>query len=165
MVTDDMIKIHKKKQEAAADRSRRHRKFTSAQVIPISFLLLIVTGTLLLLLPISTAQGEQTDFLAALFTSTTSVCVTGLVVVDTFAHWTLFGKIVIMLLIQLGGLGIISVTSIIMLLAHKKFSLGMTVMLHDSFNLNSLSGLMSFLVRVFKGTLIVEGFGALMYMP
>ncbi len=141
------------------------RRMTSAKVIPISFLLLIMVGTLLLWLPISTAPGEHTDFLTAFFTSTTSVCVTGLVVVDTFVHWTLFGKIVILFLIQLGGLGIISVTSIIMVLAHKKFSLGMTVMLHDSFNLNSLSGLMKFLIRVFRGTLIVEGVGALMYMP
>lgn len=143
----------------------RRRRVTSAQVIPISFLAVILVGTLLLLLPFSTEPGEETDFLTALFTSTTSVCVTGLVVVDTYIHWTLFGKAVILALIQLGGLGMISVTSIIMLMAHKKFTLGMTVMLHDSFNLNSLSGLMRFLVRVFKGTLIVEGFGALMYMP
>ena len=149
----------------SADSLKRRHRITSAQVIPISFLIVILAGTLLLLLPFSTAPGEHTDFLTALFTSTTSVCVTGLVVVDTYIHWTLFGKIVILVLIQLGGLGMISVTSIIMLLAHKKFSLGMTVMLHDSFNLNSLSGLMHFLVRVFRGTLIVEGMGALMYMP
>ena len=145
--------------------TEKRLRFTSAQVIPVSFLLVISVGTLLLMLPFSTAPGEHTDFLTALFTSTTSVCVTGLVVVDTCIHWTLFGKIVILVLIQLGGLGMISVTSIIMLLAHRKVSLGMTVMLHDSFNLNSLSGLMRFLVRVFKGTIIVEGMGALLYMP
>ncbi len=145
--------------------SKKKLRLSSAQIVPISFLGAILFGTLLLLLPFSTAAGETTSPLTALFTATTSVCVTGLVVVDTYAHWSLFGKIVILLLIQLGGLGIISVTSVLMLMAHKKFSLSMTVMLHDSFNLDSLSGLMKFLVRVFRGTFIVEGIGALMYMP
>ena len=165
MVNADMNKKDNKDTAKKASASDKRRRITSAQVIPLSFLLVIIVGTLLLLLPISTESGEQTDFLTALFTSTTSVCVTGLVVVDTYIHWSLFGKIVILVLIQLGGLGMISVTSIIMLFTHKKFSFGMTVMLHDSFNLNSLSGLMRFLVRVFYGTLIVEGFGAAMYMP
>ncbi|MBQ3841991.1 MAG: potassium transporter TrkH [Ruminiclostridium sp.] len=160
-----MKNLFKKTAAKSVETTDKRRRITSAQVIPVSFLIVILAGTLLLLLPFSTAEGEHTDFLTALFTSTTSVCVTGLVVVDTYLHWTLFGKIVILILIQLGGLGMISVTSIIMLIAHKKFSLGMTVMLHDSFNLNSLSGLMRFLVRVFKGTLIVEGLGALLYMP
>ncbi len=147
------------------EEKKQRLRLSSAQVVPISFLLAIFLGTLLLLLPISTAPGEYTDPLTALFTATTSVCVTGLVVVDTYAHWSLFGKIVILILIQLGGLGIISVTSVLMLMAHRKFSLRMTVMLHDSFNLDSLEGLMRFLVRVFRGTFIVEGIGALMYMP
>ncbi len=145
--------------------NKKKLRLSSAQIVPISFLGAVLIGTLLLMLPFSTAAGETTDPLTALFTATTSVCVTGLVVVDTYAHWSLFGKIVILLLIQLGGLGIISVTSVLMLMAHKKFSLSMTVMLHDSFNLDSLSGLMRFLVRVFRGTFIVEGAGALMYMP
>ena len=153
------------KQVRESEEKVTKRRFDSAQVIPISFLVAIIAGTFLLLLPFSTAPGEETDLLTALFTATTSVCVTGLVVVDTYAHWTLFGKIVILILIQLGGLGMISVTSMIMLVAHRKFTLGMTVMLHDSFNLNSLSGLFRFLVGVFRGTFIVEGIGALLYMP
>ena len=140
-------------------------RLSSAQVIPTSFLCMIAVGMLLLLLPCATAEGQTTDLLTALFTSTTSVCVTGLVVVDTYAHWSLFGKIVILLLIQLGGLGMISFTSVLMVMAHKKFSLRMTVMLHDSFDLDSLEGLVKFLIRVFRGTFIVEGIGALLYMP
>lgn len=151
-----------KKQKSNEQRKRNRLK--SAQLIPISFLMAIAVGTLLLLLPFSTASGESTDLLTAFFTATTSVCVTGLVVVDTFSYWSLFGKIVILLLIQLGGLGIIAVTSIIMLFMHKKFSLSYSVIIHDSFNLNSMSGLMKFLVKVFKGTFIVEGIGALLYM-
>ena len=95
-------------------------RISSAQLIPLSFLAAILIGALLLMLPFATAPGEHTDFLTAFFTATTSVCVTGLVVVDSFAHWTLFGKIIILILIQLGGLGIITVTSALMLFIHKK---------------------------------------------
>ena len=135
-----------------------------AQIIPLSFLVAIAAGTLLLLLPFSTAAGEHTDFLTALFTATTSVCVTGLVVVDTYAHWSLFGQVVILLLIQLGGLGIIAVTSALMLLLHKKFSLRNTLLIHDAFNLNSMSDLLGMLKRILLGTFLVEGAGAVLYM-
>ncbi len=143
---------------------KKKSRMTSAQIIPLSFLIAIAVGTLLLMLPVSTADGEKTNLLTAIFTATTSMCVTGLVVVDTYLHWSLFGKIVILVMIQLGGLGIIAVTSILMLMIHRKFSLSQYVMIHDSFNLDSMSGLLSFLVGVFKGTFIVEGIGALVYM-
>ena len=150
--------------EKPTKESIRH-KFRSAQIIPISFLGAIAVGTLLLLLPFATATGEQTDPLTALFTATTATCVTGLVVVDTFSYWSLFGKIIILILIQLGGLGVIAVTSILMLMVSKKMSLSQTVLLHDAFNLNSPSGLRKFLIGVFAGTFAVEGVGALLYMP
>lgn len=98
-------------------------KITSAQLIPAGFLCMILVGAFLLMPPVSTVAGETTTFLTALFTSTTSVCVTGLVVVDTFSHWTLMGKVVILITIQLGGLGIIAVSSSVLLMLHKKFSL------------------------------------------
>ena len=91
--------------------SRGAFRLSPVHVIPLSFLLAIAVGTLLLLIPAATAEGETTDFLTALFTSTTSVCVTGLVVVDTYAHWSLFWQIVILILIQLGGLGIVTAIS------------------------------------------------------
>ncbi|SNU08285.1 trk system potassium uptake protein TrkH [Lachnospiraceae bacterium] len=144
--------------------SERKKKMQSAQLIPLSFLLAIAVGTILLMLPFSTVEGESTDIVTALFTATTSICVTGLVVVDSFAHWTLFGKIIILIMIQLGGLGIISVTSILMLAIHKRFSLEQSIVLHDAFNLSTVSGLMKFLAGVFKGTFLVEGIGALIYM-
>ena len=84
--------------------SERKKKMQSAQLIPLSFLAAIVVGTILLCLPFATVEGESTSLVTALFTATTSICVTGLVVVDSFAHWTLFGKIVILIMIQLGGL-------------------------------------------------------------
>ena len=146
------------------ENSKKRSRLTSAQIIPLSFLVTIIIGTILLLLPISTAEGQSTDLLTAAFTSTTSICVTGLVVVDTYLHWSLFGKIIILILIQLGGLGIIAVTSILMLIIHRKFSLSQYVMIHDAFNLDSMEGLIKFLTGVFKGTFIVEGIGAMVYM-
>ena len=139
-------------------------RFTSAQIIPAGFLLLILIGTILLLLPFSTAPGETTTPLTALFTSTTSVCVTGLVVTDTYSHWSLFGKIVILCLIQLGGLGIIAVTSLIALILQKRFSLRERVLIMDAFDLGSLAGLVKFLMKVIKGTFAVELTGTAFYM-
>ena len=85
---------------------RRQMRIAPERLIPLSFLIAIFLGTLLLMLPFATAEGESTGILTALFTATTSVCVTGLVVVDTYAHWSLFGQMVILLLIQIGGLGV-----------------------------------------------------------
>ena len=145
--------------------SEKQKPFlTSARIIPIGFLVLILFGTLLLLLPFSTVPGEHTSFLTALFTATTSVCVTGLVVVDTYAHWTLFGKIVILLLIQFGGLGLVAVSSAILLLLGKNVSIRNRVLLRDSFNLDSISGQRRFLFRVVRGVLFVEGLGTLLYL-
>ncbi|MBR4515242.1 MAG: potassium transporter TrkH [Lachnospiraceae bacterium] len=138
-------------------------KLSSAQLIPVSFLAAMVVGTILLMLPAAKAGEGSADFTTAFFTSTTSICVTGLVVVDTFAYWSLFGKIVILLLIQLGGLGIIAVSSILMLALHRKFSLSRYLLVHDAFNLNSMDGVLRFLVVVFKGTFVVELFGAAVY--
>ena len=144
-------------------KKKNQLKLTSAQIIPLGFLGVIIIGTLLLLLPFSTASGEHTSFLTALFTSATSVCVTGLVVVDTYSHWSLFGKIVILLLIQLGGLGIVAVSSSVLLLLRKKFLLKDRVLLRDSFNLSSTQGLLRFLLQVIKGVFTVEGIGAVLY--
>ena len=143
--------------------SRGAFRLSPVHVIPLSFLLAIAVGTLLLLLPAATAEGAETDFLTALFTSTTSVCVTGLVVVDTYAHWSLFGQIVILVLIQLGGLGIVTAVSMLMLFLRRRFSLRSRTLLLDALNLDSRLGLMSFLARIFKWTLLVEGLGALLY--
>ena len=142
----------------------KNLKLSSVHVIPLSFLGAILIGTLLLTLPISSASGTWTPLIDSLFTATTSVCVTGLVVVDTFSHWSLFGQAVILLLIQVGGLGVITAVSILMLVAHKRFSLSARLMLRDAMNLDSLPGLLAFLLKVARGTLIVELAGALLYM-
>ena len=117
-------------------------------------------GTLLLCLPFATKSGEPASFVDALFTATTSVCVTGLVVVETAGYWSLFGQIVILLLIQCGGLGIISFTTAMLLMFHRKVTLKDRILVEEAFNLNSLSGLLKFVKKVFWGTFIVEGIGA-----
>ena len=142
----------------------KRKRISSTRLIPLSFLAAILVGALLLMLPVSSATGQWTDFITALFTSTTSVCVTGLVVVDTFRHWSSFGHVVILCLIQIGGFGIITVISMIMLLTQKKFSLGDRKMLQDSLNLNTDTGILKILIRIFKGTLVVELAGAFFYM-
>lgn len=139
------------------------RSLSPVHLIPLSFLAAIIVGMLLLWLPVSTAPGCQTGPLTALFTATTSVCVTGLVVVDTYLHWSLFGKIVILCLIQLGGLGVITVLSTLMLLIGRKFSLSDRTLLSETFNLSTRSGLLVFLRRVVASTFIMEGIGAALY--
>ena len=111
-------------------------RITPVRLIPISFLLAILAGTALLMLPAATAPGETTPPLTALFTAVTSVCVTGLVVVDTYAHWSAFGQFVILVLIQIGGLGVITVASMIMLAGKKKLYLADRMLLRESLNLN-----------------------------
>ncbi len=142
---------------------KARKKILPVHFIPISFLGAIVMGTILLLLPFSAAPGNHTDFLTALFTATTSVCVTGLVVVDTYAHWSLLGQLVILLLAQIGGLGIVAVASMIMLIGKRKFSLGDRILLKDSLNVENNWGLLRFLRRVFRGVFLVEGAGAVLY--
>ncbi len=118
----------------------------------------------MLSLPISSADGKPTSFLDALFTATTSTCVTGLVVTPTVSSWSVFGQVVILLLIQIGGLGVITIMSGLMILLHKKMGIGDRLLLQDAFNLNSLSGLVRFVKKVVTGTLIIESVGALLYM-
>ncbi len=138
-------------------------KFTSTQIIGAGFLLAIILGTFLLMLPFATSSGQKTDFITALFTATTSICVTGLVVVDTFSHWTIWGQIIILILIQIGGFGVITLYSAIMMLMKKKFSLSTRLLIQDYYNLDSIHGLIKFLRRVIKDTLIIEGLGAFFY--
>jgi trk system potassium uptake protein TrkH len=112
---------------------------SSVHIIMASFLAIILIGTIILSLPICSANGENTSFIDSLFTATTSTCVTGLVVVPTVSHWSVLGQVVILLLIQVGGLGLITVTAGIALVMHKKIGLSDRLLLQDAFNLNTLS--------------------------
>ncbi len=137
---------------------------STTQLIATGFLIAIMIGTLFLMLPISSSDGTYTPFLEALFASTASVSVTGLGLVDTFDYWSFFGQFVILLLIQFGGLGIVTFTTFVMIVIGKKVSLKDRMLIQDAYNLNSLGGLVKFIKKVVIGSLIVESVGALLYM-
>lgn len=138
-------------------------KFSTTQMIAGGFLIAIIIGALLLMLPVSSASGEATFWVDALFTSTTSVCVTGLTTVTTAAHWSLFGKIVILVLIQFGGLGIVTITTSFLIVAHRRLTLKDRLLLMDAYNLSTLKGLVTLTKKIIAGALLVEGAGALLY--
>ena len=142
------------------------KKFSlsTTQIILLSFLVTVLLGSALLALPISSASGKAVPYLDALFTATTATCVTGLVTLPTFSTWSIFGQVVILLLIQIGGLGIITVMSGVMLLLNRKMGVGDRLLIQDAFNLNTMSGLTRFVKNVLLGTLIIESAGALLYM-
>ena len=137
---------------------------TTTQIILLSFLITILIGSFLLSLPISSANGKPVSYLDALFTATTSTCVTGLVTLPTFSTWSFFGQAVILLLIQIGGLGVITIMSGVMLLFNRKMGIGDRFLIQDAFNLNTMSGLIEFVKNVLFGTLFIEPLGAILYM-
>jgi len=137
---------------------------TTTQIILLSFLLAILAGSGLLALPVSAADGQAVSYIDALFTATTATCVTGLVTLTTATAWSGFGQAVILVLIQVGGLGVITVMSWLMLLMHRKLGLRDNLLLQDAFNLSTLSGLATFVKKVVMGTFLVEGVGAALYM-
>jgi len=110
------------------------RGWSYPQLIAFGYFVLILTGTILLMLPWSTKSPYSTDFLTALFTATSATCVTGLVVVDTFTHWTIFGQVVILVLIQIGGLGFMTVITMISFFLHRKIGLKERGLLRESVN-------------------------------
>lgn len=137
--------------------------FNTNLIILNGFLVALLVGTILLMLPVSSASGNGTDFITALFTATTSLCVTGLVVVPTYAYWSIFGKVIILILIQLGGLGIISFTIGFLIIIGKKISLKERKMIQESYNLDSAQGVLKILRKIFGITLKIEGIGAILY--
>ena len=139
-------------------------QFSTTQIILLSFLIPIVVGSILLALPISSANGKAVPYIDALFTATTSVCVTGLVTLPTYSTWSPFAQLIILILIQIGGLGVITIMTGVLLRFEKKIGIRERVLLQDAFNLNSMSGIVRFIKKVLMGTFLVEGIGALLCM-
>lgn len=135
-------------------------KMTRAQIIALGYFLVIAAGTVLLLLPISTEAGKSTGFLTALFTATSATCVTGLVVVDTSIHWTMFGQTVILAMIQIGGLGFVTIGVLFAMFLNKKITLKARGLLQESMNTSHVGGVVRLTRKVLKGTLIIELAGA-----
>ena len=133
----------------------------ATQVIAISFAAVILTGALLLMLPFASVSGESCGFMTALFTATSATCVTGLIVVDTLTAWTVFGQVVILLLIQLGGLGFMTIIFLLALLVKRKLSLSQRLMAVSNFNLNDMSDIGRLVRGAIGTTVCFEGIGAL----
>lgn len=133
-----------------------------ARMLVLGFGGLISVGTLLLLLPLASAPGRSVSFIDALFTATSAVCVTGLVIKDISTDFSLFGQLVILLLIQIGGFGYMTVATMPALLLGRKIGLKEQLILQEALNLLSLGGIMEFLRGLIKITLLFEGIGALL---
>lgn len=144
-------------------RKRRPKaKLSSLQIIALGFLIIILTGTCLLMLPWSTHEPGGASFGDAIFTATSATCVTGLVVQDTGTYWSLFGQIVIIALIQVGGLGFMTIATLFMLLLRRRLGLRQREVIVDSISHYQLNGIIPFVKRIFFGTLLVESLGAIL---
>ena len=138
---------------------------TSFRMILLSFVFLILTGAVLLCLPFASKGGEGVPFLNALFTSTSAACVTGLVVYDTATKWTLFGKIVIIVLIQIGGLGVVTAAMAIFTLTGKKIGLLPRIAIQDAVSAPQIGSILTFMKFLVAGTFCIEAVGALCLLP
>ncbi|HIU10991.1 MAG TPA: Trk family potassium uptake protein [Candidatus Avidehalobacter gallistercoris] len=145
--------------------AKLRRKLTSSQMIILGFAAVILLGALLLMLPVSSKNGEITPFIDCLLTSTSAVCVTGLVVYDTAAHWTPFGQAVIIVMIQIGGMGVITVAAAITMMAGKKISLMQRITMQDAISAPQVGGIVRFTGFILKGIVIIELLGAAIMAP
>lgn len=137
------------------------KRLSGMQLIALGFLVIIVIGTFLLMLPFSSRSGSFTPFLTCLFTATSATCVTGLILVDTFTHWSFFGQLVLLILIQIGGLGFITFGVSIAIIMHKKIGLKERGLIRESVSAMDLGGVVKLTKHIVKGTAIFEGIGAL----
>lgn len=140
------------------------RKLSSSQIILFGFAGVILVGTLLLLLPFATNSGQSASFWDALFTSTSAVCVTGLIVQDTATYWSGFGQSVILLLIQIGGMGVITVAAAITMASGKKISLMQRSTMQDAISAPQVGGIVRFTGFILRGIFLFELLGALVLM-
>ena len=143
-------------------RQRKKAKLSSVQIIALGFFIMILAGTALLMLPLSTRDGGGASFGDALFTATSASCVTGLVMRDTGTYWSVFGQTVVILLIQTGGLGFMTIATLFLLLLRRRLGLREREVVVDSISYTQLGGLVPFIRLIFAGTLLAEGAGALL---
>jgi len=137
-----------------------NKNLKPTRIITLSFISIILVGTILLVLPISVRDGESVNLLTAFFTATSATCVTGLSLVDTYEHWSLFGQAIILVLIQIGGLGFMSFISIFYFLMNRRVRLRERLVIMESMNLSSVEGVVGLVRHVLIGTLLFEVGGA-----
>jgi len=138
------------------------RKFSQTRIIALGFITIIAIGTVLLMLPFASKSGESAGFVPALFTAVSSSCVTGLVVLDTATSWSLFGQIVIICLIQVGGLGFMTIATMFSMLLKRKMGLREKEIMVESINTEHIGTIRNITGKIIAGTAIFEGTGALL---
>lgn len=141
------------------------KHLSSFQIIIAGFLIVILIGSFLLMMPFSSSNGEFTPFLSSLFTATSATCVTGLVVFDTATHWSLFGQAVILLLIQIGGMGVVTIAIAIAIISGKKIGLLQRSTLQDAISAPSVGGIIRLTGFIIKSTALIEVTGAILLFP
>lgn len=141
---------------------RRIHRISPAQVLALGFLIMILVGAGLLSLPIASTTGVRTPYLDALFTATSATCVTGLVVYDTYTHWSMFGQVVLMILIQIGGMGFITIALLIRMLSRRKIGLRQRFLMQESVGLPQMAGVLRTTGLILYFTALCEGAGALL---
>ena len=137
------------------------RRIRPGQLIVLVFLGIILLGAGLLCLPAAARSGQPTPFLTSLFTATSATCVTGLIRVDTGTHWTMFGQVVILLLIQVGGLGFMTIACLFFFALRRRIGLRQRMVLAQALGSDTYSGIVSLVRNILRGTAAVEGVGAL----
>lgn len=143
----------------------RKKRMTSFQVITIGFLSVIFVGSILLMLPVSSKTGHFTPFLEALFTATSATCVTGLVVHDTATYWSGFGQLIILLLIQTGGMGVVTVAVSLATISGKKIGLMQRSTMQEAIAAPSVGGIVKLTGFILKSTMLIELTGAILMLP
>ena len=141
------------------------KHLSSFQIIIAGFLIVILIGSFLLMMPFSSSNGEFTPFLSSLFTATSATCVTGLVVFDTATLWSLFGQAVILLLIQIGGMGVVTIAIAIAIISGKKIGLLQRSTLQDAISAPSVGGIIRLTGFIIKSTALIEVTGAILLFP
>ncbi|MEG2097683.1 MAG: potassium transporter TrkG, partial [Pseudoflavonifractor sp.] len=139
----------------------RNKSMNATRIVAAGFAFIILMGGLLLMLPISSRSGEVTDFLTTLFTATSATCVTGLIPVDTWLHWSFFGQLIILALIQLGGLGFMTIITMVSFLLHRRIGLSERLIMVSTFNLNDMDGVVRVVRHALMGTFYIESAGAI----
>ena len=147
------------------EKRRKRRVFSTFQIIILSFMVLILVGTALLMLPISSRSGQVTPASEAMFTAVSATCVTGLIVHDTATYWSVFGQTVILIMIQIGGLGVITIGLAILRVSGRKIGLWQRSTMQESISAPKVGGIIRFIGFMIKGTLIIEAIGALLLAP
>ena len=140
--------------------NKKMLRLAPTQIIAITFALIILLGTILLMLPVSSQNGQPAGFCPALFTATSATCVTGLVLYDTGAQWSGFGQAVILCMIEIGGLGFMSVASIVIFMLRRKIGLRQRMVMAQALSINEMEGVVRLQKWVLLGSLIIQLTGA-----